>query len=237
LLAKYGLSGTFYVPRTAPTTTMHAAQIRELSAAFEIGAHTLHHVDLTGLTEEKARQEIADSKAWLEDQTGLSCSMFCPPLGRYSFRHLDLIRQAGFRGVRSVELLSLDFPRQQAGLRILPTTLQAYPHRLVAYARNTIRRRAWRNLWLYICHGRTTDWTKLVRSLFGQALQQGGVFHLWGHSWELEETGQWHRLEEVLRFLGQFTSRATALSNAQVCGLVRAPKEARPQNVSVVRCP
>ncbi len=105
LLANYGLRGTFYVPRTAPTGTMTAVQVRELSSSFEIGAHTVHHVDLTRVTPENARQEIVDAKAWLEDTTGRPCAMFCPPLGRYSIRHLEMVRQAGFGGLRSVELL------------------------------------------------------------------------------------------------------------------------------------
>ena len=241
LLAEFGLRGTFYVPRSAETGTMTAAQVRELSGTFEIGAHTLHHIDLTGATDQRARQEIVVSKAWIEDTTGLPCSMFCPPMGKYSFRHLDLIGQAGFMGVRSVELLSLDFPRlhpltqpsppaageedRVRGLWVLPTTIQAHPHGLAAYARNLMRRLACRNLWLYICHGRSTSWPQLVRSLFFQALKRGGVFHLWGHSWELEETGQWQRLKEVLRFLSELTSQAVALSNSQVCGLIPSRDE------------
>src|SRR5467141_345594 len=70
LLTKYGLRGTFYVPRTAEHGTMTTAQIRELNAAFELGAHTLHHVVLTGATRQEAWQEIAGSKSWLEDNAG-----------------------------------------------------------------------------------------------------------------------------------------------------------------------
>src|SRR5438270_8057291 len=82
LLAKYGLRGTFYVPRTAETPTMNAIQLRELSCSFEVGAHTLHHIDLTGVSEQYAGQEIRACKAWLEDCTGQACSMFCPPKGK-----------------------------------------------------------------------------------------------------------------------------------------------------------
>ena len=57
-------------------------------------------------------------------------------------------------------------------------------------------------------------------ALFDRVLEEGGVFHLWGHSWELEQTGQWARLEEVLRHLGQYTGQATALTNGQVCQAV-----------------
>ncbi len=217
LLAKHGLRGTFYVPQTSEYGTMTPAQVRELSRTFEVGAHTVHHVDLTGATEPEAWQEIADSRCWIEDETGLSCPLFCPPKGRYSARHLSLIRRAGFLAVRSVELLSLDYPRRAAGLLMLPTTIQTHPHGLCVYARNLLKRAALRNLWLYVVYGRSTDWPRLVQSLLEHALRRGGVFHLWGHSWELEQAGQWQRLEEVLRFLGQFTGQAPALTNWQVC--------------------
>jgi hypothetical protein len=121
--------------------------------------------------------------------------------------------------VRNVELLALDFPRPTAGLQVLPTTVQAHPHGFAAYARNVIKRLAFRNGWRYLAHGRSTDWPHLARALLCLAVERGGVFHLWGHSWELEKNGQWHRLEEVLRFLSQFISRAPALSNGQICAL------------------
>src|SRR5262249_26496051 len=41
LLARHGLRGTFYVPRTAENPTMTARQVRELSGTFEVGGHTL----------------------------------------------------------------------------------------------------------------------------------------------------------------------------------------------------
>lgn len=223
LLARYELRGTFYVPRFAENGTMTAAQLRELSSAFEIGAHTLHHLVLTGATEQQARSEIVDSRSWVEECTGQPCPMFCPPKGKYSSRHLEMIRQAGYAGVRGVELLSIAFPRRRAGLLVLPTTVQAHPHGLSAYARNVLRRGTFRNLWQYVVQGCPTGWPALARSLLGQALRHGGVFHLWGHSWELQETGQWQRLEEVLRYLSRFTGQAAALTNGQLC---RAAAEA-----------
>jgi len=217
LLAKYGLRGTFYVPKIAENRTMVAAQIRELSRAFESGAHTVHHTDLTCATKQQAWQEIVDSKAWLEDTTGVPCAMFCPPKGKYRSRHLELMHQAGYHGVRTAEPLSLSFPQLKAGVMVLPTTVHAHPHGRLAYAKYAIGWATIRNLWQYLAHGCPLEWPKLVRSLLSQALKRGGVFHLWGHSWELEKTGQWQRLEEVLRFLSQFTSQASALTNLQVC--------------------
>ncbi len=217
LLAKHGLPGTFYVPRTSEYGTMSPAQVRELTGSFEVGAHTLHHVGLRRATDEQARAEIAGSRAWVEDVTGSPCPMFCPPQGKFSRRHLEMVRQAGYAGVRSVELLSLDFPRREAGLVLMPTTVQAHPHGWLAYARNALRRGAVGNLWRLLAHGRRSDWTALSRSLLEGVLRRGGVFHLWGHSWEIERTAQWQRLEDVFRFLSQFTGQARPLTNGQVC--------------------
>jgi len=217
LLTKYGIRGTFYVPKTAEHGTMTAAHIRKLSPAFELGAHTLHHVVLTGATEQKAWQEISSSKSWLEDNTGSPCLLFCPPKGRYAVRHLEMIRRAGYLGLRSAELVSLDFPRWQAGLLLMPTTLQAYPHHLLAFAKNAIKRTAFGNLWRFVVHGRSTEWPELAQSLLLHGLKCGGVFHLWGHSWELQEAGQWRRLDEVLRFMSWFVSQAPSLTNGQIC--------------------
>jgi hypothetical protein len=217
LLAKYDLPGTFYVPMTSEYGTMSADQLRELSSAYEIGAHTLHHVVLTGIPEQAARKEIVDSKSWVEDNTGVPCRMFCPPSGRYSNRHLYLIRRAGFTGVRSVELLSLEYPRAKAGLVVLPTSIQAHPNTLVTYAKNTIKRAAFKNLWHYAVRGRSRDWVKLAQSLLDQSLQHGGVFHLWGHSWELQESGQWQRLEDVMRFISEFNDQTHRLNNSELC--------------------
>jgi peptidoglycan-N-acetylglucosamine deacetylase len=219
LLAKYGIAGTFYVPATTELGTMSGVEFRELILDFEIGAHTLHHVDLTRVSDQTAWQEIADSKAWVEDNTGVSCASFCPPLGRYGNLHLHMIRKAGYLGLRSVELLSLDFPRRQAGLMLMPTTIQAFPHRFSAFAKNAIKRKALANLWRYVIHGRAAEWPAMAESLLRHAIDRGGVFHLWGHSWELQDASQWQRLKDVLCFMSGFVRHAPALTNGQLCRL------------------
>ena len=54
MLAKHGLTGTFYAPRSAETEVMPMAQLKELSRSFEIGAHTLRHRVLTSATAAEA---------------------------------------------------------------------------------------------------------------------------------------------------------------------------------------
>jgi len=217
LLAKYDLHATFYIPRTSDRPTMGPTEIRDLSSRFEIGAHTLRHIDLSSVDDQTARQEIAGSKNWIEEVTGMPCEMFCPPKGKFRREHLSMIRDAGYTGARTVELLSISPPRRKENLMLMPTTLQAHPHSRAAYARNISKRFAIRNLWLYITHGGRVDWLHLTDSLAHCVVHRGGVFHLWGHSWELEEAGQWRRLEEALRMLRDVSQSIPSRTNGQLC--------------------
>ena len=216
LLIKHGLRGTFYVPMSAKTGGMTAAQIRELSSGFEIGAHTVHHAVLTEVPPEQARREIADSKSWVEDMIGRPCHMFCPPTGAFFRRHLELIQRAGFIGLRTVELGALDLSRTRENLVIMPTTVQAYPHGWAAFARNAMKRMAFVNFWRIVIHGRTTDWPELTRRMLHLARNNGGVFHLWGHSWELDEANHWTRLDAALRMMKEIVVEAPSLENGEL---------------------
>jgi peptidoglycan/xylan/chitin deacetylase (PgdA/CDA1 family) len=217
LLCRYGLTGTFYIPKSAPTGAMSPAQIRDLGSAFEIGSHTINHVFLDTADDAQARKEIVESKAWMENCLGRPCPMFCPPGGKFSSRDIELIRDAGYSALRSVELLSVDPPRDLGrGLKLLPTTVHAFPQPFKAYVKNAIKRRRLGNLWLYILHGRSNQWVRLAESLISHVAENGGVFHLWGHSWELQEKRQWERLETVLRLMGEHTDKAPCLTNGDL---------------------
>ncbi|TDH57423.1 hypothetical protein E2C06_35935 [Dankookia rubra] len=223
MLAKYNLQGTFYVPKHAKTRTMNSGQLRALASGFEIGAHTLNHVKLTSLANPHARDEIISSKNWIEYETGTPCRMFCPPSGRFSAVHVKMARDAGFSGLRTVEMASLSYPHPLSGISIMPTSVQAHPHGIAGYFRNAVRRAAFRNFWSYISHGRSGDWTSMACSLLDSAIRNGGTFHLWGHSWELEEQEQWQRLELVLKEMGNYTSRVLCVDNFKVCSTIAAP--------------
>jgi hypothetical protein len=217
MLTRHGLTATFYIPRSINTGVMPESDIRTLSSNFEIGAHTLNHVFLEDADDATARAEIAGSKTWVQDVTGMECPMFCPPGGKYKSRHLQMFRDANYTGIRSVEFLSLDFPRIRDGILEMPTTLQAFPHPAVNYLKNLTKRCAVANFWLYAWHGRSRNWTVLARRLLQRTLRVGGVFHLWGHSWELDQAALWARLDDVLKMLAEVRDQAPCLTNGQLC--------------------
>lgn len=221
LLAKYGLAGTFYVPREASWPVMTAVEIRGLSSKFEVGAHTLDHRTLDQLTEEEVRQQLSGSRNWIEGVTGKPCQTFCFPRGKYCHEQLSLVREAGYLSARTTELLSTEFPRRVEGLALISTTIQAFPHSPLAYTKNALKRRSLGSLVRARALFYMRDWRELAEKLLEKTLSRGGVFHLWGHSWEIEQEHQWDRLEELLAVVAANKSKLTNMTNSELGSYAR----------------
>jgi peptidoglycan-N-acetylglucosamine deacetylase len=215
LLAKYGLTGTFYVLPEAGWR-MSKSQIRELSSRFEVGSHTFAHRRLDTVGNDEARNQLTASRQWIEDVTGRSCRIFCFPGGKYRRQQLSLVREAGYQAARTTELLSTQFPRRVDGLSLIPTTVQVFPHSPLAYSRNAVKRLCLRNLVRSGALFRMRDWLKLAEDLLQRTVSRGGVFHVWGHSWEVEQEHQWDRLERLASMMWECREQLTNVTNSEL---------------------
>jgi hypothetical protein len=90
------------VGKTLPEDLMMCRkQVRMLvESGMEIGAHTINHPILTRIDDVTARAEIADSKMQLEEISRVPVLLFAYPNGKpgndYEFRHVSMVKQAGF---------------------------------------------------------------------------------------------------------------------------------------------
>ena len=211
MLANYGATGTFYVcPRKQHQHEMLSPdQIAELSKSHEIGAHSLRHPWLTQVSSIEAKQEIEESKAWVEQLTAKECKMFCYPFGDYNDSIKEIVKTAGFKGARTTEDLRFSSDDPYA----MPTTLQVTPfpkrkrfsrwwHPLDLYGPLRVRQSRLRAL--EIKREDTKSWLSLAVALFDKSLQatannQQPFFHLWGHSHEIERYGLWQDFEMFLK--------------------------------------
>lgn len=218
MLHKADLPATFYIPRSSQRDVLQEREIRRLSGAFEIGAHTLTHLDLNANSASKARDEIVQSKDWVEQVTGKECQMFCFPGGRFRKEHLEFATEAGYIGCRTVELLSLSLPVGR-GIKVMSTTVQAMPHTAWAYVKNCLKRQRPERLarFHYFAPLLKGDWVALSRELLRTAAKDGGAFHLWGHSWEVEEHGQWQALCRTLEIMREYAGYAQKVTNCELC--------------------
>ncbi len=221
-LAAHGFAATFYLaPRSAeipPARRLSPAAVRDLATRFEIGAHTLTHPRLTRLPRPAAAREIAAGKAALEEITGLDVTSFCYPYGAYRAEHVAMVRAAGFQVARTIRRCCTGPP---ADLLRLGTTTHAARYLADGWA--VIRGgptlaagwAAWR------------DWDVLARDLFQQARARGGVYHLWGHSWEIDAHRDWRRLRALLRYIAGHEG-VTFVTNGQLAVLARGATPGTP---------
>lgn len=215
LLEKYGLSGTFYVPCTNSEgrPVMRATEIAQLGRQFEIGGHTRDHVTLTDLAPHLAADQILANKRWLEDLLSQEVCGFAYVRGQHNGYVRNLVDKAGYRYARTGKTL-MSAPGSDR-LRI-PTTIQFFTHPSSVRIRNfvrwgpTLQRAA--VLAALLSGGRLS--TRCSRAAEA-CLRLGGYFHLWGHSWELDEHDLWGELDSLFRQLRELD--ASFVTNATWC--------------------
>jgi peptidoglycan/xylan/chitin deacetylase (PgdA/CDA1 family) len=220
VLNRHGLRGTFYVPtgRLGHDPFFTAADLRTLSVAgFEIGAHTVSHAILTEIGPEELKHEVGDCKVVLQQILGAEVTMFCYPKGRFNAEVVSAVKLAGYRGSRGTQMLDSTSVFDRFAM---PTTVQAYPHRRSNYVRNLIRLGAFGALFESVPDLVGFDgWLELGKKRFDRVMSHGGIWHLYGHPWEIEKLGLWEQLGEMLQYVSN-RSGVEYVTNGQLLELV-----------------
>jgi peptidoglycan/xylan/chitin deacetylase (PgdA/CDA1 family) len=201
LLNRYSLPATFYLaPKSEevdPTSRLSPSQIIELAAQFEIGGHTLTHRPLPSLLPSEAESEIIDGKIYLEDLIQVPVTSFCYPRGEYGVQHVEMVRQAGFSYARTTRRYVTEPSSDplQTG-----TTVHAYRH---AADLHGLGRHVWETRKILRIGFLFLDWDQLAIRLFDDLVcsdtpSSRSIYHLWGHSWEIQGRGEWQHLHRVL---------------------------------------
>jgi peptidoglycan/xylan/chitin deacetylase (PgdA/CDA1 family) len=220
LLKKYGIKGTFYIsPEDREIETnkrLNPSQIKKLARDFEIGSHTMTHPVLTKLTDAEIKDELRSCKQYLQELTGQPIKSFCYPRGMYDASIVKLVKAAGHTYARTTKNYEIGTPKNwlEAGPSIevhrmaLPR-LHEEVKDVYEYSSRDLTR-TMRNL----------GWKQRAMDMFDHVVRQGGIFHLWGHSWVIENEGKWQQLEEVLRYI----SARKGISYVTNGELVKEPK-------------
>jgi peptidoglycan-N-acetylglucosamine deacetylase len=214
LLEEYALPGTFYVAplncELPPRIRLHDRDIAELATRFEIGGHTLTHLRLTTIDDKAAQAEISSGRRYLEDCTGEPITSFCYPGGEYAPRHTDMVLRAGFALARTIERHRTD---QSFSCLEVPTTFHSYRHLRDGSAALAMAKGDRRLAARYFLH-----WDEWAIALFERVVTEGGIFHLWGHSWEIAQRHDWDRLEHVMQHISGHPD-VTYIANRALTGV------------------
>ena len=174
LLEKYGFTGTFYIPSNCD---LSPKIIKQISVNHEIGAHTeTHPMDLKVLSYTDLILEIRNNRGWLRDITGQPINKFCYPRGRYNENVITALKDLCFEEARTTLVLKTDLQKDKFRKG---TTIHI--HQRSEY--------------------QGTPWPKIARSMFQQAKEKDGYFHLWGHGWEINRDKNWNKFEKLLEYI------------------------------------
>lgn len=193
LIKKYNLKSTFYVSPFShefpKAMLLNEKDLKILSNDVEIGAHTLTHPHLDRIPIATAEEEIYGSKQYLEQIIEKEVISFCYPYGDYNVSTVEILKRRGFKLARTTKRYSFSLPNNPFELR---TTFHMYNHfsdihKIVTFSDFNILKLS-----------KYASWDNLAIALFNKTLSEGGVFHLWGHSWEYEKFNTWEKLERVL---------------------------------------
>ena len=214
LLTEYGVKGTFYIPRFSKRLTLlQKGGLVALAEHHEIGAHTVNHAHLTLIPPAEAKAEIESSKLFLEGILAAKISMFCYPYGEYNAEIKHLVQTCGFSGARTVKfngLKNISDP-YEFGVTVTASNHQPDETDEIAQYSHAISIKS------------LSDWELKAKILYDLAFAAGGIWHLWGHSWEIDEHHDWQKLERVLRYVSNrpevlyFTNGETVSAQSLTC--------------------
>lgn len=198
LLASKGMLGTFYWTVDHPEFTYPGPQETQalLDMGMEIGGHTMTHPDLTSLDDDQLKWELETSKAQLEDYVQRPVRTFCYPFGYFNRRVRDAVRNAGYELARTTEAFRTTTGPDPL---LVPVTMQVFPHGKKTHLTHSLRRRNLVGLanWL-TRHRAGSDMEEIVSQSLDHIQANGGILHIWGHSWELERFDLWAAFERLL---------------------------------------
>lgn len=101
IMQRYGFKGVLYLVANYIGTEgyMDVDQILEMhNAGWEVGSHSMNHLDLTKLDPDKLRDETVGSRKALEERLGIPILTFAYPFGYYDNSVMDYVQFAGYIG-------------------------------------------------------------------------------------------------------------------------------------------
>ncbi len=99
----------------------------------------------------------------------------------------------------------------------MPTTIQFFPHDRNIYLRNFVKGGSWgkRQDALKVAL-KYDNWLDRLYALFDYSAERGSVFHLWGHSQDIDQFGAWEEFDRFLAYVAMQVARKNRLNNAQL---------------------
>ncbi len=188
LLNKYGLKATFNINsgflgqrgilerggQMVSHYKLAAEDIKRVYEGHEVAVHTLHHLTLTELDDAAIIEQVEQDRINLEKLVGYDVVGMAYPNGPNDDRVAEVIKNnTKVKYVRTITLAD-NFDRQDNLYRFNPT----------AYHIMDVKR-------LF----------EMGERFINEPADSPKIFYIWGHSYEMDFTNTWNKLEEFFEFI------------------------------------
>lgn len=219
LLRRYSIPATFYIPiKNREGNRLSSNQIREVAKNFDIGGHTINHVNLTQISIKKAEKEIFECKRKLEEMGEKQITLFCYPYGAYNEDIVKIVKRANFKGARTDKCSQTKiYDAFKMG-----TTVHARNCTKFHYVKEALYAGDFKLAYQILKTKVNKSWTKIALETLNYVLKKGGIWHLRGHSREIEQNNDWRNLEEIFQKvskIGKAANYVVLLDNSQLASL------------------
>jgi peptidoglycan/xylan/chitin deacetylase (PgdA/CDA1 family) len=212
LLKRYNMPATFYVPlKNQVRETITPDQIKEIAEDFDIGGHTYSHVNLTELPKEEAYEEIIKGKEYIEESIGREIQSFCYPWGAYNNDVINMVKKVGFEGARTVKLLEIKVESRFEMGTTIHVGEGGYSHFKNFLKRSKVLPNIRMPVYLLARNLLFKDWFETAVYSLDFVVKNGGVFHLWGHSWEIDRGNNWEKLKLIFERISEVSKNKKVL--------------------------
>ena len=212
LLKKYNIPATFYISSdNRVRETLTPDQIKEIATDFDIGGHTYSHVNLTELPKEEAYEELKKGKEYIEEIIGRKIQSFCYPWGAYNNDVITMVIKAGFEGARTVKLLEIKVSSPFEIGTTIHVGEGGYSHFRNFLKRSKILPNIRMPVYLLTRNLLFKDWLEIAVDSLDFVVKKGGVFHLWGHSWEIDRNNDWEQLKLIFERISEVSKNKKVL--------------------------
>lgn len=167
-------------------------EIKEIYKNHEVGGHGLYHSSLVSIGTPLAMYEIIEDKVNLEKLIDKQVKMFAYPFGHFNDKVVSLLKDAGYKGARTVESThNFDIPEDFLVLN--PT-----------------------------CHHNDPKLMNLADEFIKRPPFMPSLFYLWGHGYEFDHDDNYEVMENLLSFLHEHKEDIWFASNSEIIEYVNA---------------
>lgn len=184
MVVQYDIPMTFYIPVNYQKNLVQRGieplpphYIDQINNQWEIGSHGVNHLLLTRVGEGEQQNEVFESKRYWHDR-GVKVKKFCYPRGYANPDIQVMVKDAGYESARS--------------------TLVGYIHESENpyFEQTTVHVGCQRKEY------GGQSWLEYALNLLEKAVETpDSVYHLWGHSYEIERNNGWDDLKTLLERL------------------------------------